>query len=97
MGAEVEGAPRSARAHEQRESLKPSDVEPTTRPGSGIASAVEMRDFRAIPVLPGLKESGKVQRKEYNTSQLGLRIAADMTAALAAGALVAPVITMIDR
>ncbi|GAM88229.1 hypothetical protein ANO11243_062600 [Dothideomycetidae sp. 11243] len=35
--------------------------------------------------------------KKYNTSNLGLRLGADASAALSAGALVAPLITMIDR
>lgn len=98
MGAEVEEAPRSASSHESRMDPTTPNVNPST-PGTatGIASTVETRDYRAIPGLPGLKESSKVQRKQYNTSQLGFRIAADGTAALAAGALVAPVITMIDR
>lgn len=35
--------------------------------------------------------------KKYNTKNLGLRLAADATAAASAGVLVAPIITMIDK
>ncbi|KAF2152136.1 hypothetical protein K461DRAFT_279671 [Myriangium duriaei CBS 260.36] len=55
-----------------------------------IASTTEARD------LPALRKS-TLQPHTYNTSSLGLRIAADASAALSAGALVAPLITMIDK
>jgi hypothetical protein len=38
-----------------------------------------------------------VETKRWNTSKLGLRIGADAAAAGAAGILVAPIITMIDK
>ncbi|PSK33928.1 hypothetical protein B9Z65_8254 [Elsinoe australis] len=82
MGAEVGGAPRAAHQNE-----------PTT------ASVAESRDLRQIPSMKDKAQSflGTSESKKYNTNKLGLRLIADGTAALSAGALVAPLITMIDK
>lgn len=41
--------------------------------------------------------SSTIVRREWNTNKLGLRLGSDALAASAAGALVAPIITMIDK
>ncbi|KAL5119186.1 hypothetical protein ACEQ8H_002894 [Pleosporales sp. CAS-2024a] len=43
------------------------------------------------------KESEVVVKRDWNTSKLGLRVGVDALSAGAAGALVAPIITMIDK
>lgn len=43
------------------------------------------------------KEAPPLINREWNTSKLGLRVGADALAASAAGLLVAPIITMIDK
>ncbi|KAF4552843.1 Hypothetical protein D9617_8g048550 [Elsinoe fawcettii] len=82
MGAEVGGARRSAKQDEP-----------------AIASTVETRDLGALQSV-GQKAQSLLLPKDaarYNTSQLGFRLVADGAAALSAGALVAPLITMIDK
>jgi len=51
------------------------------------------------PMMPGkmLEEKKKSSATVWNTKNLGLRIGADAVAAGAAGVLVAPIITMIDK
>lgn len=46
-------------------------------------------------VKSGRLEPGKVV--QWNTSNLGLRLAADLTSAATASALIAPIISVIDR
>jgi hypothetical protein len=43
------------------------------------------------------KDAKVVAKRDWNTSKLGLRVGADALSAGAAGALVAPIITMIDK
>tara|TARA_R110002003_G_scaffold132_8_gene12428 strand:+ start:26383 stop:26865 length:483 start_codon:yes stop_codon:yes gene_type:complete len=43
------------------------------------------------------KDNGTTTKKKWNTSKLGLRVGVDALSAGAAGALVAPIITMIDK
>jgi len=82
MGAEADAPPSAARNNHQKI----------------IASSVEKKDV--TPWIANPTESligGREQKKEWNTSKLGLRLGADAASALAAGALVAPIITMIDK
>ena len=44
---------------------------------------------------PAMENSPAVPKREWNTSKLGLRIGADSLSAGGAGALVAPIITMV--
>jgi hypothetical protein len=46
---------------------------------------------------PTMKEAPAVTKRDWNTSKLGLRVGVDAVSAGAAGALVAPIITMIDK
>ncbi|KAH7382614.1 hypothetical protein DE146DRAFT_234416 [Phaeosphaeria sp. MPI-PUGE-AT-0046c] len=46
---------------------------------------------------PAMESSPSVAKQEWNTSKLGLRVGVDALSAGAAGALVAPIITMIDK
>ena len=46
-----------------------------------------------IDIMKPLKESGR----EWNTRNLGQRLAVDAACAASAGAMVAPVVSMIDR
>jgi hypothetical protein len=43
------------------------------------------------------KDASTAVKREWNTNKLGLRLGSDALAAGAAGALVAPIITMIDK
>lgn len=64
-------------------------------------AAVSASSPSAIPhvsvasVQHGRLEPGKVV--QWNTSSLGLRVAADLTSAATASALIAPIISVIDR
>jgi len=60
-----------------------------------IASAIEPRDLK--PLTGGSLPLVSERAGKYNTSNLGLRLLADGAAALSAGALVAPLITIIDK
>lgn len=55
---------------------------------------VALKEPRPKPSLPALPTSSSTH---WNTNKLGLRLGSDALAASAAGALVAPLITMIDR
>ncbi|XPS77193.1 hypothetical protein M3J09_009225 [Ascochyta lentis] len=57
---------------------------------------VVLKDALAKPHTPSLATSADAPR-EWNTNQLGLRLGSDALAAGAAGVLVAPIITMIDK
>jgi hypothetical protein len=46
---------------------------------------------------PNASKEKVVAKRDWNTSKLGLRVGADALSAGAAGALVAPIITMIDK
>jgi hypothetical protein len=46
---------------------------------------------------PTMKDTPVVAKREWNTSKLGLRVGVDAVSAGAAGTLVAPIITMIDK
>jgi hypothetical protein len=46
---------------------------------------------------PAMKDTPVVAKRDWNTSKLGLRVGVDAMSAGAAGALVAPIITMIDK
>jgi hypothetical protein len=46
---------------------------------------------------PTMKETPAITKRDWNTSKLGLRVGVDAVSAGAAGALVAPIITMIDK
>ena len=46
---------------------------------------------------PAMENSPVVPKRDWNTSKLGLRIGVDALSAGAAGALVAPIITMVRR
>jgi hypothetical protein len=46
---------------------------------------------------PAMKDTPVVEKREWNTSKLGLRVGVDAMSAGAAGTLVAPIITMIDK
>jgi hypothetical protein len=58
-----------------------------------------------LPTLPStnsksdftMKDSPVVTKRDWNTSKLGLRVGVDAVSAGAAAALVAPIITMIDK
>jgi hypothetical protein len=56
----------------------------------------------AMPVSPELRVSDRrlpkpTTGKEWNTRSLGLRFGADFASAAVAGALICPIITIIDR
>lgn len=53
----------------------------------------------AIPAIatPTVAAKEQVESMQWNTSKLGLRVGVDAVAAGAAGVLVAPIITMIDK
>ncbi|GAB7339886.1 hypothetical protein MBLNU457_6417t1 [Dothideomycetes sp. NU457] len=78
-------------------SIQPSHVIATTAEASDVprpwknAAPVASRSSEALLPKAVKKERG------YNTDKLGLRLAADAAAAASAGALVAPLITMIDK
>jgi hypothetical protein len=69
-----------------------------------IQSAAEAADsplslLRKTPTsqMPSTTPKDAAMPREWNTSKLGLRVGADALAAGTAGALVAPLITMIDK
>jgi len=72
---------------------------------AGAEAAADIRDnvkSRTGALIGGAATSATTgpttsQRMGYNTNNLALRLAADATSAATAGALVAPVITMIDK
>ncbi|KAF2489522.1 hypothetical protein BU16DRAFT_183935 [Lophium mytilinum] len=55
------------------------------------------KDWSPEALAGTIKQAGTPDASTWNTRKLGLRICADVTAASAAGFLVAPVITIIDR
>lgn len=94
----MSGAEAGSTSSATTTSLQPSHV---------IATTVEASDVRpawknAAPTVTGrpsesLLPKAVKKEREYNTNKLGLRLAADAAAAASAGALVAPLITMIDK
>jgi len=88
-GAEA-GVPSSATT-----SIQPSHVIATTAEVSGVRPLKNATSRTSEGLLP--KNMNPVKEREYNTNKLGLRLAADAAAAASAGALVAPLITMIDK
>jgi hypothetical protein len=66
----------------------------TTKPGAAIEAALSVpKPALSMPTI----SSKDTPIRTWNTSKLGLRIGVDALSAGAAGALVAPIITMIDR
>ena len=51
----------------------------------------------AQPAVPAIPIPTTKLDKQWNTRSLGLRFAADAASAAAAGALICPIITIIDR
>jgi hypothetical protein len=64
-------------------------------PISTSSKTKDMPDTTAIS--KDTMDTSAVTKRDWNTSKLGLRVGADALSAGAAGALVAPIITMIDK
>jgi hypothetical protein len=83
-----------------------AEVDAPTLPGfnAPIPAAIPKPSL-PLPVLPStnpksdptMKDTPVVAKRDWNTSQLGLRIGVDAVSAGAAGTLVAPIIAMIDK
>ncbi|KAF3039819.1 hypothetical protein E8E11_004028 [Didymella keratinophila] len=58
---------------------------------------VVLKEALPKPSIPTITTSKPMSSTQWNTNKLGLRLGSDAIAAFAAGALVAPVITMIDK
>lgn len=67
-------------------------------PIQGLASPLDLRAAQvvAMPVQPTAEVKAQL-KKTMNTKNLGSRIAADFASAACAAALVAPLISVIDR
>lgn len=59
--------------------------------------SVHVDSWRPSAIANKMEPIGKSTASSWNTRNLGLKLGADFTAAAAAGALVAPIITIIDR
>jgi hypothetical protein len=64
---------------------------------SSADTRAHVEDGAHPPMATRIEHAGTSGASSLNTRNLGLRIGADLTAATAAGFLVAPVITIIDR
>jgi len=79
-------------------SIQPSHVIATTAEASDVRPWKNATTRTGEALLPkNMNPVNAIKEKEYNTNKLGLRLAADAAAAASAGALVAPLITMIDK
>lgn len=77
------------------------ETQPSSTPSGSAAAAagvpVKADSWIPHPISVQIEQPLKSRMPEWNTRDLGGRLAADFTAAACAGVLVAPVITMIDR
>ncbi|KAF1913168.1 hypothetical protein BDU57DRAFT_346627 [Ampelomyces quisqualis] len=62
-----------------------------------LKDSLQQKTFLDVGPNMVARESPAVTKRNWNTSKLGLRVGADALSAGAAGALVAPIITMIDK
>ncbi|KAL5091197.1 hypothetical protein Trisim1_003169 [Trichoderma cf. simile WF8] len=68
----------------------------TTTTGTGTGTNTNTRDGHRLPIAMTSASQSQPQSK-WNTDRLAWRLGADATSAACAGALIAPIITIIDR
>ena len=69
----------------------------SSRDATASPVSVHVDSWRPSAITSKMEPIGKSTAPSWNTRNLGLRLGADFTAAAAAGSLVAPIITIIDR
>jgi len=69
----------------------------SSRDATASPASVHVDSWRPSAIASKMEPIGKSTASSWNARNLGLRLGADFTAAAAAGALVAPIITIIDR
>lgn len=77
--------------------IKQTETRSAAEPSSWATLPLPTPKLSVFAALWKPSMAKEAETKSWNTSKLGLRIGADALAASAAGVLVAPIITMIDK